>query len=353
MAQVMKRCGCPRTRWAKCPHSWTVRWWDGRQREQSFKLDRKAAAAFAKTVEADKLRPGYASPGQPMSLASYAEAWLDSLDAPYNTARTYRSVMRNHVVPVFGHRQLADVAADREGVQALLRSLRPGTRRAVLTALRSMMTEAAEAGRISTDRLRRLDPGNPVPLTFTFPSADQLTTLAGSLDKLGPAVWIMRGCGIRPSEMLMVRGKPAYPGGPGFSDGKLRVSEQRLENGSAGPLKSRKPGDFRDVPVPGYVTEAVRGTGDGYLFDIKGSWFRKQFRAAAAAAGLPGFRAHDLRHVFASVALSSGVPVTDVSRWLGHQSIETTYQVYSHFIPDSWNQARDVLNAEYEKWSGR
>jgi site-specific recombinase XerD len=55
--------------------------------------------------------------------------------------------------------------------------------------------------------------------------------------------------------------------------------------------------------------------------------------------------------VFASVTLSSGVPVPDVSRWLGHRSIETTYQIYSHFIPESWDQARSALDREYEKWS--
>jgi integrase len=103
--------------------------------------------------------------------------------------------------------------------------------------------------------------------------------------------------------------------------------------------------------VPSYVTEAVAGLGPGYLFDIPRATFNQRFRRAADAAGLKGFRVHDLRHVFASVALSEGVPVTDVSRWLGHRSIEITYRTYSHFIPDSWDRARSVLDQEYERWS--
>jgi integrase len=288
---------------------------------------------------------------QPVTLEAYAQTWLAGRAAPYNTARKYRSVMKNHIIPAFGDRQLADVAADREGVQALLRSLSPPLAASVLIVLRAMMTEAAEAGRIGVDRLRRLEAGEAAPVKFTFPTHQQLTTLATEMGELGPAVWIMRGCGLRPCEMFALRGKPDYPGGPGFSGGKLRVAEQRLGNSTFGPLKGRKAGDFRDVPVPGYVAAAVGEPGTGYLFPVSATSFRERFRDARDAAGLPGFRLHDLRHVFASVALSSGVPVPDVSRWLGHRSIETTYQIYSHFIPESWDQARSALDREYEKWS--
>ena len=162
----------------------------------------------------------------------------------------------------------------------------------------------------------------------------------------------MRGCGLRPSEVLAVRGQPERPGGPGISGGRLRIGEQRAAGGTGrAPLKARKPGEFRDVPVPSYVTTAIAGLGPGYLFDATTNTFRHRFRRAAGAAGLGGFRAHDLRHVFASISLSAGVPVTDVSRWLGHRSIQTTYQMYSHFVPDSWEQAREALDTEFGKWS--
>jgi len=363
MAKVLKRCGCSRPGWAKCPHSWTVRWWDGKQRERSFGTDWKAASVFSKTIEADKLNPEKAGPPaaeaavvqpvtlQPVTLEEYAQTWLAGRNDGYNTGRKYRSILKNHILPALGSRQLADVAADREGVQALLRSLTPPLAASVLIILRAMMTEAAEAGRIGTDRLHKLETGDAPPVKFTFPSHEQLVTLAAGMEELGSAIWIMRGCGVRPSEMFAVRGKPDYPGGPGFSGGKLRVTEQRLGNSQYGPLKGRKPGDFRDVPVPGYVAEAVGEPGTGYLFSVCAARFRERFRHARDAAGLPGFRLHDLRHVFASVALSRGVPVPDVSRWLGHRSIETTYRIYSHFVPDSWDQARSVLDQEFAEWS--
>ena len=44
---------------------------------------------------------------------------------------------------------------------------------------------------------------------------------------------------------------------------------------------------------------------------------------------------HCFRHTHATELLGQGVPVHDVSRRLGHASISTTQNIYSHFLPDS------------------
>ncbi len=105
------------------------------------------------------------------------------------------------------------------------------------------------------------------------------------------------------------------------------------------------------MPCPSYVREIVDGMPDGNLFAVTTSVFNKRFRAAADAVGLPAsFRAHDLRHTFASVTLAAGAPVTDVARWLGHSNIQVTYSTYSHFIPASFDAAKDALDTEYKAW---
>ena len=53
---------------------------------------------------------------------------------------------------------------------------------------------------------------------------------------------------------------------------------------------------------------------------------------------------HSLRHLYASTALAEGIPITEVSRWLGHKSIEVTHQIYGHLVPSSWDRARTVLD---------
>jgi integrase len=352
MAQILKRCEHTDKQWAKCEHSWTVRWWDtqaGKQRERSFKRNHAAAKAFSKTIEADKLSVHYGDP-KPVLFKDYAETWLASFPGSVGTVRVYRGCLANHLLPAFGDRQLQAVGDDREGVTAFLKGLSDGTGPVVYTCLRAMLSEAQRGGRITGTRLSgiRLEAFQH-PAEFDFPDHAQLTALAEAMPpELRPAIWIMRGCGLRPGEVLAVKRE-------GFVNGRLRITEQVQENPSrVCPLKARKPGEYRDVPVPDYVKAIIAELPiqHGYLFPgVTNSAFGRAFGRAVKAADLKGFTPHKLRHVFASVALANGIPITDVSRWLGHRNIQVTYGIYSHFIPDSFDSAREVLQAEYEKWA--
>lgn len=57
------------------------------------------------------------------------------------------------------------------------------------------------------------------------------------------------------------------------------------------------------------------------------------WNSARTEAGLPDLRIHDLRHSFASALVNNGVPIYDVQKLLGHQSIKTTER-YSHLAPE-------------------
>lgn len=56
----------------------------------------------------------------------------------------------------------------------------------------------------------------------------------------------------------------------------------------------------------------------------------EHFRRAAAAAGKPEARFHDLRHTFALASLESGVNVKTVQEALGHATAAFTLDVYGH-----------------------
>jgi integrase len=72
---------------------------------------------------------------------------------------------------------------------------------------------------------------------------------------------------------------------------------------------------------------------------------REIWKPAITAAGLPADTTfHDLRHTFASTALAEGVPISEVSRWLGHKSITTTVDLYGHLVPEATGRARDALD---------
>jgi integrase len=53
------------------------------------------------------------------------------------------------------------------------------------------------------------------------------------------------------------------------------------------------------------------------------------------------------RHTFASTALAEGVPISEVSRWLGHKSITTTVDLYGHLVPEATARARTALDGAF------
>jgi len=68
---------------------------------------------------------------------------------------------------------------------------------------------------------------------------------------------------------------------------------------------------------------------------------------AAERAGLPGVGLHTLRHSAASLMLSAGVPLTVVSKMLGHSGIAITADVYGHVAPEVALDAANALAAAY------
>jgi integrase len=53
------------------------------------------------------------------------------------------------------------------------------------------------------------------------------------------------------------------------------------------------------------------------------------FRRTLKRAGLPHFRLYDLRHIYASLLLAAGAPITYVSAQLGHANPTTTLHHYA------------------------
>jgi integrase len=93
---------------------------------------------------------------------------------------------------------------------------------------------------------------------------------------------------------------------------------------------------LRSIPAIGgseFVFPASRG--DGHIIGLRSVW-----EEARKLANLPGVRIHDLRHSFASVAVSGGESLYIVGKILGHRQARTT-EVYAHLAPDPVQAAAD------------
>lgn len=341
------------------PH--TVRYWaDGRQRERSF-ATRGEARDFKVKTDHDTRAQIFTDDRAGRELfGTAAQAYLAQLPISPRTRATYAEVWHKHVAPELAQRTLAQVAQDRDGMARLLTSGTLGTlsisrRRAARRITTGTLDEAVKAGKIARHRCDGIELADHSPRNshdgFVFPSHAQVAQVAGAA---GIAVWLMRGCGLRIEEALAVERA-------GFREGGtvLRVSGQATRDGRGRvPVKFRRPGEYRDVPVPGWLWHVVQAMPDGPLCPGRDRLYRpyrtahNAFTAAAARAGIPrGFTPHSLRHAFASALLARGVPITDVAAWLGHRDINTTYATYGHLVPSASARAVAALDAEYAEWT--
>lgn len=167
---------------------------------------------------------------------------------------------------------------------------------------------------------------------------------------------MMSGCGLRNGEALAVNVKNIV------ADDVYRVREQvNQTTGDYAPLKHRKKGQYRDVPLPARVKATVDGfvekygVVDGYLLrnpkDSSGAFslhvLQNRWRRIKADGKVQipeGMTLYGFRHFFASNCLSHGIPITDVAEWMGHKSIEVTFKTYRHLMPGSIGSAAKILD---------
>ncbi|MEU2686822.1 site-specific integrase [Streptomyces hygroscopicus] len=124
------------------------------------------------------------------------------------------------------------------------------------------------------------------------------------------------------------------------ADDVYRITEQvNQTTGRYSPLKHRKAGDYRDVPLPAHVRQTIEeytdphGTADGYLlrhphdpgrtfprYYLNDQWQRLKKREDVDVP--PGMVIYGFRHYFASRCLAHGIAITDVAEWMGHKNFE-------------------------------
>ncbi|GAA0945905.1 tyrosine-type recombinase/integrase [Actinocorallia libanotica] len=373
MASVIKKCGCTAS---KCAHPWTVRYREpggrqGAKREKSFRL-KKDAEAFATKVEYDKNAGLYLDPERGKVLVrTWASDWLSRHVVKEATRRNYQGFIDNHLVPSMGRKTLLGVtAADVKKLQAdmLASGLAATTVNDRLNCLRSMMSAAVKEKRIPESPCDAVKPLKAPPVAVDpdkIPTLEEVNAIAeGMSAQYKLTVWLMAGAGLRVSEAL---GFSAECQREGFLRIRRQVSSKANQEGCRTrlvPLKHRTAEEYRDVPIPPFLDEEITayveewGTvtveGVEVLFSPKergkgymptASTFGYHWKKALRAAGLEskGYTPHSLRHFYASTALAGGVPLLEVSRWLGHRSIKVTADTYGHLMTDAPERCRLIM----------
>ena len=141
-----------------------------------------------------------------------------------------------------------------------------------------------------------------------------------------------------------------------------RITGQGLMNGQPKTERSRRSialspdtvsllHEIRGKQITQQLEVADAWTDSGYVFThpdgmpIDPNLATRAFKKVVTTSGLPKLTIHGLRHTHATILLEQGVNPKVVSERLGHASVATTMDIYSHVLPDMQEKAALAIDA--------
>jgi integrase len=313
------------------------------------------------------VRRGELKPSTRQTLAEYAEKWIDGiksgtvLDRAGKTykpsvIRGYERSLRKRVLPVLGHKRLADVT--RHDVQALADRLRgdglsPSTVTNTVMPLRAIYRRAIRDGLVSVNPTSNLDlPAANSRRIVHVSKEDVAEFLASQPDDIRPLYATAAYGGLRRGEIRGLR----------WSDVDLANSEIHVRRGwddKDGEIDPKSLKSARTAPIYGILRDYLDehkmrtgGSGDNLVFASKhGKPFTstniaRKGKRAARAAGVRYYGLHDLRHFYVSFSVDMGLDLAQIGDYVGHSSAYMTDR-YRHLLEDARQRARERADAYF------
>ena len=153
--------------------------------------------------------------------------------------------------------------------------------------------------------------------------------------------------GLRVGELLALNRKDFN-----FRENKIIITKSKIQ--STGEISTPKtPESEREIDMPVEIMREIKNyirnlkvvpVAPSPIFNTSHSALWLSLKNCAAKAGVKKIRIHDLRHSHASHLIHLGVPITTISRRLGHKSPKITLDVYSHMYEESGKQTAELLS---------
>ena len=340
-------------------------WWVfvAYQGKRTSKLvgDKKAADEVASTIRA-KLRLGEFSfeEEKPVkTFKEYAYSWIKTTipaTCKESTGREYKDILKNHIESVFSDQKINRIT--RGHVKTfLLEKLNGGYARSTVVHMRKCLSgvfnvavddevipanPAQGLGKFlkPKDRKEDINPLTPEELTKLLDTVQEhfpehytlFLLLARTGMRIGEALALQWGDIDFNSRFIEVRRSVVREKITTPKNGKSRrvdMSMQLMDALKIHRTGSKKRGlELGLGELPEYIFINQNG---GMLY--KDNWRRRVFKKALEKAELRTVRIHDMRHTYATLRISKGDNIADVSKQLGHYSIKLTLDTYTHLLP--------------------
>lgn len=153
--------------------------------------------------------------------------------------------------------------------------------------------------------------------------------------------------GMRSGELLALTPADILP------DKKISINKNYAKvNGEDLFLTPKTPKSKRTIAIPDFLYDDIHAyismlhgiEPTHRIFYFTKNALEKEIKKVAEKAELTPIRIHDLRHSHASMLIEMGFEPIEIAERLGHESIKTTLDTYSHLYPDKDTKLADALN---------
>ena len=282
---------------------------------------------------------------------------LDRTGKPYKpaTRRSYRLAADKYLKPRIGQWRLSELR--RRDVQDVIDALRAeglaaSTIHNKIDPLRVLYRRALHRDEVSADPTHGLElPANRGHRDRIASPKDAAALLAALPDEDRPLWAVALYAGLRIGELRALRWARVD-----FAAGVIRV--ERGWDDVEGEIEVKTGAGRRAVPLAGLVRRELAalklrtgrdGTdlvfGRTAALPFVRSTIRSRARAAWKAAGLASLTPHEARHCAASYLIAAGLNAKQLSVYIGHSDIRTTYNRYGHLMPGDEAEATRQLDA--------
>jgi integrase len=338
-------------------------------RRTGFSAKREAqreCAAAVQGIANGAIRAG----GSELTVGAWLTEWLDRRERDGlrdSTVAAYRRYVRRDLVPALGHLRLRDLR--RHDVDRLLQELGKDGRgvttiRLVHAVLSSSLSAALQLELVqqnvaSNVALPRRDAKKV--RVWQPQEVSRFLELAES-HRLGALFDLVVRTGLRRGEVAGLKWQDID-----LEAGRITVRRQRVQVDTVVVTNEAKTehGQDRRVTLDKVALQRILGWkveqdrereiwenqyhDDGWVFTYEDGrplspyYISQSFRTLVDRAELPHLTFHGLRHEHASLLLAAGMPITAVSKRLGHASSAITSDLYSHLLDDIDRQMADAI----------
>jgi integrase len=365
-----RSCASRDGRRCNCEPGYRVAAYDAISKRKVSKTFRTLAAARRWRAGAQtQAAKGVRLAGTSQTLRATAEAFVDGIASGATRTKTgerykpsvvreYERSLRLHVLPALGGGKLSKI--QRRDVQRLVDDLLasstdPSTIRNALKPLQVIYRRAIEDGDLA------LNACEGVRLPAARGSRERIASPAEAADLISAlraqdrALW---GCafyaGLRRGELRALCWNDVD-----LATGVIRVERSMSSYGEIGEPKSRA--GRRAVPIVAalrdllvehtLVTQRVVGFvfGSSDRQPFTPTAVRKRALSAWSRSELDPIGLHECRHTFASLLIAAGVNAKAITAYLGHASIQTTFDLYGHLMPGNEDEAVALIDAYLDR----